>query len=157
MFIPLTGKRDTLAEMDRVCIETHSLAGRIPPSATIFLCQAEFRFDWFVGDVEISIEGVDYYGRPFSCKKRIDHTAIEYKLPVYIRIDRMVETYRVRIVGNAQFRLTHVLFKAFTQSSKIDVVYGFDSHNWHTTHHHGREDQHHTVRDYNNLFRAIVP
>lgn len=157
MFIPLTGKRDTLAEMDRVCIETHSLAGRIPPSATIFLCQAEFRFDWFVGDIEISIEGVDYYGRPFSCKKRVNHTAIEYKLPVYIRIDRMVETYRVRIVGNAQFRLTHVLFKAFTQSNKIDVVYGFDTHNWHTTHHHGREDQHHTVRDYNNLFRAIVP
>lgn len=157
LFIPITGERDITDTMDRVVIETHDLAGRVPPQATVFICQGEFRFDWFIGDLTIEVEGVDYYGRPFTVSKHVSSYKIENKMAVYMRIDRMVETYRVKIHGNAQFKLTHFIFKAFSQSNKINVVYGFDSHNWHTTHHHGETYQHHEIDNYNNLKACIVP
>ena len=160
-FLPTTGKIDKdncmLTHVDSY-IETHEIGARTPPQDTIFLCQGEFRFDWFVGNMTIYIDGIDYYGRPFTVKKQIKETDVQYDYPVYIRVDRMIETYRIRIVGKrCGYRLTHILCKCYTQSKKVNIVYGFDSDNWHTTHHHGQQFQHHRVDNYNNLVKAIVP
>lgn len=160
---------------DRSILETGELALRTPPSTYQTLSQLEFRFDYFIGDVTIDVTGVDYYGRHFNVQKEVHEHDLVTEYPVYVRVDRLLQTYNVRIEGYAHYRLTHILTKTYPESNKIDLVYGFDSDNRYEARqkycyidgvkteiqtlpdrqYGGTE--HHYIRNYNNLRECIVP
>lgn len=142
-------------------IETGELGLRIPPQIYVWLAQLEFRFDYIIGDLDIEIFGRDYYGRHY----RVFHHVTtqkdgKYELirnyPVWIRVDKNVQTYRVRIKGKAHFRMTHFMSKTYQQSDKMAVVYGYDAHVDYMGRHGELVDDHHYLDSYNNLREAIV-
>ena len=162
---------------DRSILETGELALRTPPSSYQTLSQLEFRFDYFIGKVTIDVTGVDYYGRHFNVQKVVEENELKTELPVYMRIDKLLQTYNIRIDGYAHYRLTHILAKTYPEANKIDLVYGFDSDNRYEARpkyyidettgdkvyltpredHKRIAEDHHCVRDYNNLRECIVP
>lgn len=140
-----------------VLIETGELTVRQPPQQTTYLSQLEFRFDYIVGDMEIVVEGVDYYGRRRVIRKDVSLPELTRNYPVWMRIDELFETYKVIIRGNVRFRMTHFIAKTYIQSYKIDQVYGFVDHSFYDNRHDGTTDVHHALDSYNNLRDAIIP
>lgn len=164
--IPLTGtqqqeppKWDGKSSDDafEVIVETGELTQQQPPSRTTYLSQLEFRFDYIVGDLEITVDGVDYYGRRRTVYKQVSVPEIRRSYPVYMRIDELLETYKVTMRGKARFRMTHFLAKTYVQSTKIDQVYGLTDHSWYVDRDGESRDIHHYLASYNNLREAIVP
>lgn len=153
---PTTGIQDPEQVKHDVLIETGELAGRQPISGTIYLSQLEFRFDYYYGDIEILVEGVDYYGRPFKVRKTCSQTDVRREWQEWVRVDMYVESFRIRIKGKARFRMSHILMKAYSQSSKINLVYGFDDQVSYKTRAGYNWEIHHYLDDYNNLRQAIV-
>ena len=155
--IPVTGGYTKKTPEYTALIETGELGLRIPPQIYIWLAQLEFRFDYIVGELDIEVFGVDYYGRHYRIFKHVNtggKTLREY--PVWIRIDKNVQTYRIRICGKAHFRITHFMSKTYQQSDKMALVYGYDSHAWYKNRNGGETDDHHYLESYNNLREAIV-
>lgn len=140
-----------------VTVETGELTIRTPPQNTSYLSQLEFRFDYIVGDMEIIVDGVDYYGRRRTIKKEVSIDEIQRRYAVYMRVDELFETYKVTIKGKVRFRMTHFIAKLYTQSSRIDQVYGFVDHSYYSDRHGGSTDVHHPLDSYNNLRDAIIP
>ena len=138
-------------------IETGELSTSSPPQQFHQLSQLEFRFDYFFGDIDIDVEGVDYYGRTFHVHKDVTYDEIVQDLAVYVRVDYIVNTYNIKIKGRAHFRLTHVMAKVYPESRKINLVYGFDDSNLYKKRHGGTQFTHHYIKDYNNLRRALEP
>lgn len=155
--IPTTGSVDQSAPLAEVLIETGELTIRQPPQQTVYLSQIEMKFDYFVGDCEIVVEGIDYYGRRRVITKDVSVPDIERRYAVWLRIDELFETYKLRIQGKARFRMTHFIAKTYNQSYKIDQVYGFVDHSYYANRHGGDTNIHHALESYNNLRDAIIP
>lgn len=153
---PMWDKSD-LGKAFEVLIETGELTIRQPPQQTTYLSQLEFRFDYIVGEMTITVEGVDYYGRRRTISKKVDVPEMQRRWPIWLRIDELFETYKVRIQGKARFRMTHFIAKTYTQSYKIDQVYGLTDHSYYSDRHGGSTDIHHPLESYNNLRAAIIP
>lgn len=161
--IPITGPVEQAApKFDGgqgfdVIVETGELTVKQPVQQTTYLSQLEFRFDYFVGDLEIVVDGVDYYGRKRTILKKVSVDEMKRSYPVWMRIDELMESYKVTMRGCARFRLTHFLAKTYVQSNKIDQVYGFTDHSWYVDRDGGQTDIHHYLKSYNNLREAIIP
>lgn len=136
------------------------------------------------GPATVLIEGVDYYGRYFVVEKKLnkkarswqtwnDNGAVvrhqivggeSWEAPAelrnhteWIRIDKMVQSFRIRIKGHARFRLTHINAKIYQQADTIGTPYGFDAQDTYYNQKHPEGWQiHHYIDDYNNLRRAVI-
>lgn len=171
---PVTGVQAERVPDFQVLVETGEIMPRQPVQAFWYIQQLELRFDYFIGDAEdpatVLIEGVDYYGRQFAIEKKLNYTARtklyhndqvideeERRSHVeWIRIDKIVESMRIRIKGRARFRLTHINAKVYQQADTIGTPYGFDAHDTFRNRHGGNTQIHHYINDYNNLRRAVV-
>ena len=177
---PTTGTQRVCVPEFNVLMETGELSPRQPLQAFWYLQQLELRFDYFVGDPDdpatVLIEGVDYYGRFFSIEKKLNIKSrhwqdvndnglpdtgdpIEQRAYVeYIRIDKIVESFRIRLQGHARFRLTHINAKMYQQADTIGTPYGFDANDSYRNRRNFSKQHkiHHYIDDYNNLRRAVV-
>lgn len=172
---PVTGIQQPVKPEFQVIMETGEIIPRMPMQAFWYVQQLEFRFDYFIGDPEdpatILIEGIDYYGRHFSIEKKLNYTARDWpewnenglsepverrKYIEWIRIDKIVESLRIRLKGRARFRLTHINCKAYQQPDTIGTPYGFDAYDTYRNRKGGTTKIHHYINDYNNLRRAVV-
>lgn len=155
--IPVTGSHSPSKPTFDIAIETGELSTKQPVVGTSYIAQMEFRFDYFVGDLDITVEGIDYYGRYRTINKKVSLKDIQRSYTVYMRINELFETYKVIIKGKARFRLTHFISKLYQQSNKIGLVYGFNDHSYYNNRDGGVTDIHHRLDSYNNLRDAIIP
>ena len=156
--IPTTGpKLQTPPNFGDCYIETGELSVRQPPNEMMWLEQLEFDFDYFVGECEIKVTGVDYYGRKFEIEKSVTYNEMVTNLQVWIRIGMLVRTYHLSIKGPSRFRLYQILQKVYSQSSKINLVYGLDAYSEVRNHYDETGLDHHEIDSYNNLYHALVP
>lgn len=165
---PVTGIQETVVPEFDVLLETAELMPRMPMQAFWYVQQMELRFDYFVGDPDdpatVLIEGVDYYGRSFSIEKKLNiksrghhgKTGEQRNYIEWIRIDKIVESLRLRIKGHARFRLTHMNMKIYQQADTIGTPYGFDARDTYADRHGNDHVIHHYIDDYNNLRRAVI-
>lgn len=155
--IPTTGpKLDTPPNFGTCYLLTGELSVRLPPNETCYLAQVELDFDYFVGEAEVVVTGVDYYGRRFEVRKTVTYDEMVLNLQTWLRVDKLVRTYHLSLKGPARFRLTQILQKTYSQSSKINLVYGFDA--WgQTRDHYDNTGAFDHIDSYNNLREAIVP
>jgi hypothetical protein len=157
---PTTGIQEQTPPDFNILLETGEISSRKPNQDYHYLCQLELHFDYFIGECEVIVEGVDYYGRPFTVNKTLNREKLNKNMRdwvEWIRIDKYVESYRIRMIGKARFRLVSINVKAYTVSKRVGLVYGYDDHNHYRNRHNGSNDDHHYIRDYNNLRRALVP
>lgn len=165
---PTTGIQEETVPDFQVLFETGELSSRQPLQQTTYIQQIEFRFDYLISDPddppEILVEGVDYYGRPFKVTKRINirsrghhgKTVTMRDYQEWVRIEKLVESYRIRIKGRVRCRMTHFVTKLYSSSNKIGLVYGYDAHDSYRDRQGNDHVIHHYIDDYNNLRRAIV-
>lgn len=156
--IPTTGpKLHTPPNFGDCYIETGELSVRQPPNEMMWLEQLEFDFDYFVGECDIKVTGVDYYGRRFEIEKSVTYDDMVTNLQVWMRIGMLVRTYHLSIKGPARFRLYQILQKIYSQSSKINLVYGLDAYSEVRNHYDETGLDHHEIDSYNNLVHVLVP
>jgi len=156
---PISGRIPDRRPIFNVILETGELAVRQPVQSHQWLHQLELRFDYFIGQCYVYVEGVDYYGRPFKISKLVNREDKPQEMrsyTEYINVSKLVETYRIRIEGQARFRLMSINAKVYTQSNRIGMPYGFDAGSDYRNRHGGAADEHHYIDSYNNLRRAIV-
>jgi hypothetical protein len=165
---PTTGIQDALVPEFQVLLETGEMMPKMPMQVFFYVQQLELRFDYFVGDPDdpatVLIEGVDYYGRPFTIEKKLNiksrghhgRTGEMRDYVEWIRIDKIAESMRLRIKGKARFRLTHMNMKLYQQADVIGTPYGFDAKDTYRGRHGKEHVIHHYIDDYNNLRRAVV-
>ena len=156
---PTTGIQDEVAPGFNVLLETGELMTKQPKQATHYLCQLELRFDYFIGQAECLVEGTDYYGRPFKVYKKLNRknlSGTQRDWTEWIRVDKLVESYRIRIVGKARFRLVSINAKVYSESNRIGLAYGYDDHDYYRNRRNTDTEIHHYIKDYNNLRRVIV-
>jgi hypothetical protein len=134
-------------------IQTGELSTQQPQQGWIYLSQLEFRFDYFVGTVLITLTGIDQFGRKVTTKKQISHDETEYNLAEYMRVDLRLQSYQIRIEGIARYRMTHFIAKVYTMSAKQGLVWGFDD----SQSFRSDGDIHPTFLDYNDIKKAIIP
>ena len=155
--IPTTGpKLDTPPNFGDCYLETGELSVRLPPNETCYLAQLEFDFDYFVGTATITVTGADYYGRRFEVTKEVTYDEMVLDLQAWVRVDMLVRNYHLSVRGPARFRLVQILQKTYSQSSKVNLVYGFDA--WgQVVDHYGGTGAFDNIDSYNNLINVIVP
>lgn len=165
---PTTGIQDETVPEFTVLLETGELASRQPLQQSTYIQQIEFRFDYLISDPDdpptILVEGVDYYGRPFAVYKKINiksrghhgKTTTMRDYQEWVRIEKLVESYRIRIIGKVRCRMTHFISKLYTSSNKIGLPYGYDARDTFKDRQGNNHIIHHYIDDYNNLRRAIV-
>lgn len=152
--LPTTRDQDrTVLPIHEVLLETPELAVTQPIQGMQHLTQLEFCFDYFIGDMDIEVVMIDQFGRKVHVLKKIRHSEMQYKLSEYVRIDKVVSSYKVSMKGKANMRLTHFMSKSYPKSNRIGVVWGFDSRQSHTS----PGSIHHTFADYNDVKKAIIP
>ena len=166
MLYPTAGGNRMFEVMDKVAppafsvvLETGELPSRTPKQEMYYIEQLELRFDYFVGDGKCYIEGVDYYGRPFKVEKTLNRKGVVSMMRDYtewIRIGRYVESYRVRIEGHMRCRLVSMNAKAYTVSKRVGLPYGYDASSSHVRRSGQKVFDHHYIKDYNSLRRALV-
>ena len=155
--IPTTGpKLDTPPNFGECYLETGELSVRLPPNETCYLAQLEFDFDYFVGTATITVTGADYYGRRFEVTKEVTYDEMVLDLQAWVRVDMLVRNYHLSVRGPARFRLIQILQKTYSQSSKVNLVYGFDAWGQVVDHYSGT-GAYDAIDSYNNLYNAIVP
>lgn len=176
---PNTGVQDSVAPDFNILIETGELMGKQPKQMTLYLCQLEFRFDYFIGNATVEIEGIDYYGRPVTVIKELNsriNPGPNYNGEIatpddddivrnddlmrdyteWIRVDKLMESYRIRVKGKARFRLNSINAKVYIQDDKIGLPYGFDSHVYYQNRYGSTTDDNHWLMDYNNLRKTLL-
>ena len=172
---PNTGIQAEVAPEFDIMLETGELVGKQPKQMTIYLCQLELRFDYFIGTATVEIEGIDYYGRPIVAHKELnrrirgqsntgspsnlDENNNEVVMRDYIewiRVDKLVESYRLRIKGPARFRLNSINARVYVYDDKIGMPYGYDTHVYYQNRYDSTNDDNHWIRDYNNLRRTLL-
>lgn len=152
--LPLTKDDPIDSDADFVTtIQTGELSTVQPQQNWFYLSQMEFRFDYFVGSVQVVLDGIDQFGRHVRTEKAISHDDPVYDLAEYMRIDLRLRSYQIRITGTARFRLTHFIAKLYLMSAKQGIVWGFDDSQTFRT----AGDIHPTFLDYNDVKRAIIP
>ena len=156
VMIPVTGKQDPVPSKFPVLIETGELALQVPSQQYFYTDQLEFDFDYFIGDLTIIVEGIDYYGRHRMVKKIVNEPDMIRSFPVFVKIGELFRTFKVTIEGYARFRLTHIISKSYQQSKKIDQVYGYDDWSAYANRHGGTTNIHHYLDSYNNLREVIL-
>lgn len=134
-------------------IETGELSAQQPQQSWVYLSQMEFRFDWFVGDMEIQIIGIDQFGRKVDTRKTISHGSVVYDDAEYMRVDLRLQSYKLILRGTANFRMTHFISKVYTMSNKRGLVWGFDDRQSYRS----IGDIHPTFKTYNDIRKAIIP
>ena len=152
--LPLT-KPDSL-ESDAtfpVVVQTGELSTTQPQQNWFYLSQLEFRFDYFRGSVLVELTGIDQFGREVHTKKTFSHSDTVYNLAEHMRVDLRLQSYQIRITGQARFRLTHFIAKLYTMSAKQGLVWGFDD----SQSFRSEGDIHPTFLDYNDIRKAIIP
>lgn len=152
--LPLTKNDDPddLADFETV-IQTGELSTQQPQQNWQYLSQLEFRFDYFIGSVTVELTGIDQFGRKVTTCKQFTHDEIEYNLTEWMRVDLRLQSYQIRIVGTARFRMTHFMARVYQMSSKQGMVWGFDdSQSFRTS-----GDIHPTFKDYNDIKKAVIP
>lgn len=137
-------------------VRTGELSAQNPTTSTIWVEQLEFRFDYFVGDMDILVEGIDHYGRPMKILKRIRESKVQHDTVEFIKVQKRLENYHITMSGTAAFRLTHFLAKAYPMSNRTGIMYGYDSHSHYKDRSLRKRDDSHYVRDYNSLKRTIL-
>lgn len=156
--IPTTGEQaPTKPETFEVLIETGELMNQQPSQQYTYVSQLEFHFDYIIGKLNFVVEGIDYYGRHRTIEKEVELTQMQRSYPVWMRIDELFRTYKVTIKGPARFRLTHIIPKTYSESRRIDQVYGFVDHSWYANRDGGVTNVHHALESYNNLREVILP
>lgn len=150
--LPTTQNDSPTEEADfNTTIVTGELSTQMPQQSWQYLSQLEFRFDYFIGDLEIKLVGIDIFGRRVTVRKMISHENTVYDDAEYMRIDLKLQAYKLVITGNARFRMTHFIAKTYLMSNRISLVWGFDD----------REsfrklgDIHPTFKSYNDIRKAI--
>jgi hypothetical protein len=136
-----------------VLIESGELTTMQPLQSMHHLAQLEFRFDYFIGDMDIVVTMIDQFGRTITTSKTVSHTLLQHQLAEYIRIDQVVESYKVVLSGHAKMRLTHFIAKLYPKSNRIGMTWGFDSQQSHAS----VGSIHRTFSSYNDLRDAIIP
>lgn len=136
-----------------IFLETPELSLTQPNKRMQHLSQIEFRFDHFIGTLNVDVVMTDQFGRNIHVRKRIQHDTVRYGLAEYIRIDQVVHNYKISIRGQANMRLTHFMSKFYPKSDRIGMVWGFDSSQSHSSNGSIRR----TFSDYNDLKLAIIP
>ncbi len=144
--------RPTTESKCKVLLETGELSPQIPQQSWQYLSQIEFRFDYFFGDVKITLVGIDQFGRTITVEKEIHHGTTVYNDSEYMRIDLRLQSYKLRIEGKARFRMTHFISKLYTMSNKMGLVWGFDDKESYRT----SGDIHPTFKCYNDIKKAII-
>lgn len=142
-----------LIPLHDVLIESAELSTMVPLQAMHHLSQMEFRFDYFIGDVEIIVTMIDQFGRNIETRRRVSHDTIQFGLAEHIRIDAVVESYKITVTGKARMRLTHFLARTYPKSNRIGMAYGFNSEQSHSS----RGSVRRTFSSYNDLKNAIIP
>ena len=135
-----------------VRMDTGELSAQIPQQGWQYLCQIEFRFDYFIGDMDITLVGVDQFGRDIKVKKHISHGESIHNLREYMRVDLRLQSYKLIFEGTARFRMTHFMAKLYTMSNRVGLVWGFDD----SMSHRSAGDVHPTFKDYNDIRKAII-
>jgi len=165
---PTTLGQDATVPLFDVLLETGELKPKEPTQALMYIQQIELRFDYFISNPEnpptVLIEGTDYYGRSFSIEKQLNirsrgnhgKTGELRSYAEWIRLDKYVESYRIRIKGKARFRLSHINVKFYVQPDVTGSPWGFDAHDGYLDVHNTEGQIHHYIDDYNNLRRALV-
>jgi len=170
LLYPTTGTQTATNPLFDVLVETGEMMPKEPKQVLHYVQQIELRFDYFVsapGAVEVLLEGVDYYGREFKITKNLNKTSRGFHgksgemrdYVEWIRVDKYVESLRMRIKGKGRFRLSHWNMKWYAQSDTYNTQWGFDAHDEYRTAHDGDTtsyDIHHYIDDYNNLRRAVI-
>lgn len=135
-------------------IETGELATSIPMQTRQYLSSIEFRFDYFIGDLEINLIGIDQFGRTKTdTKLKINHDNYETKLSEWMRVDQDYESYKIVMKGKARFRLTHMMARCYPRSAQTGMHQGFNvSQSFRKD-----GDIHPTFKDYNDIKNAIIP
>lgn len=152
--LPLTIDDDPTDEATFLTtIQTGELSTTQPQQNWFYLSQLEFRFDYFLGDALIILEGIDQFGRKIETSKHISQDETRYDFTEWLRVDLRLQSYNIRIVGQARFRLTHFIAKLYVMSAKQGLVWGFNDRQ------SFREegDIHPTFKDYNDIRNAIIP
>jgi hypothetical protein len=143
----------TVAAEYEVLIESGELTTMQPIQAMHHLAQLEFRFDYFIGDMNITVTMIDQFGRTIEAIRNIHHDTLQHQLAEYIRIDQVVESYKIVMSGHAKMRLTHFLAKLYPKSNRIGMSWGFDSQQSHSS----AGSIHRTFASYNDVREAIIP
>lgn len=152
--LPLTMDDPPTLDADfDVTIQTGELSTTQPQQNWHYLSQMEFRFDYFIGEVLVELTGIDQFGRRVTTRKTISHKTTQYNLAEYMRVDLRLQSYQIRITGQARFRLTHFMAKVYTMSSKQGLVWGFDD----SQEFRPDNDIHPTFKSYNDIRKAIIP
>ena len=108
-------------------METGQISTQQPQQQWQWLSQLEFRFDYFIGDMEIRVRMIDMFGRKIDVKKTVSSEDVElYNHTVHMRIDQRVQSYVISFRGKARFRMTHFIARVYTLSNKVGQVWGFD-------------------------------
>lgn len=136
-----------------VLIESAELTARQPLQSMSHLTQLEFRFDYFIGELVIDVDLIDQFGRTITVSKHVSHDTVKHQLSEYLRVDKVVESYKVTLRGKANMRLTHFLSKSYPKSNRIGLMWGFDDSQSHSA--PGSVQR--TFADYNDLKEAIIP
>ena len=136
-----------------VTIQTGELSTQQPQQNWFYLSQLEFRFDYFIGSVLVELTGIDQFGRKVTTRKQISHSSTVYNDAEYMRVDLRLQSYQIRITGQARFRLTHFIAKVYVMSAKQGLVWGFDD----SQSFRSDGDIHPTFLDYNDIRKAIIP
>lgn len=152
--LPLTKDDDTTLDADfSTTIQTGELSTQQPQQGWFYLSQLEFRFDYFIGSVLVELVGIDQFGRKVTTKKHFTHDSTVYNSAEYMRIDLRLQSYQIRITGQARFRLSHFIAKLYVMSAKQGLVWGFDD----SQSFRSNGDIHPTFQDYNDIRKAIIP
>ncbi len=152
--LPLT--HDDQADLNAdfpVVLQTGGLSTQQPQQGWFHLSQLIFMFDHIIGDLDIELVGIDQFGRKVTTSKHISHEQVAYDVPEFMRVDLKLRNYRLRITGQARFRLTHWIARLYTMSNKQGIVWGFDDMQTYR----GSGDIHPTFQDYNDIKQAVIP
>lgn len=156
-FIPTTSaKQWEEPEKVNFMFETGALSPINPASEQIYLASLEFRFDWFVGDADIDITGVDMYGRRVHIKKHAHTDELVNNYTVYVRGNIWVEQYNITMTGEAMFRLMYIAVKFFRSVRSIGLYRGFDSLASYRDAHNKEAEIRHYIRNYANLRQVLL-
>lgn len=143
---------DVMATFDFL-IETGEMSTTMPMQQWQHISQLEFNFDHFYGNMIIECIAIDQFGRKVETVKKISHSTPQYNLTEFMRIDLKLRSYKLKIYGKANFRLTHFMAKTYVLSNKVGLVYGFDD----SQSYRRFGDIHPTFKDYNDIRKAIIP
>lgn len=155
--IPTTGSYDIVEDnMVDFYIETGELAISTPKQNHFWIAQLELRFDYFIGDMDVDVDGVDYYGRHIKIHRHIHTEEAVNDFKDWIRFNNNFDSYSIRFKGTGKFRMTHMIGKVYRQSGKIGIYRGYDSLQTYRDRLGNTDVVHHYIKNYDNLRETLL-